>query len=81
MRLAAFAGDFHLPVTLGISLPLDLVAGVVTALAAHALDIVRRSSTCLIHWQTTSPAQGMGTLAQAVPDRDAFVENETRPTP
>ena len=54
MRLAAFAGHLHLPVTLGISLPLDLVAGVVTALAAYAFDIVRRSPTGLVHWQTTS---------------------------
>ena len=56
MRLAAFAGHLHLPVTLGISLSLDLVAGVVTALAAHAFDIVRRSPTGLVHRQTTSPA-------------------------
>ena len=63
MRLSAFAGHLHLPVTLGISLPLDLVASVVTALAAYAFDIVRRSPTGLIHGQTTSPAQGVGTLA------------------
>lgn len=81
MRLAAYAGHFHLPVTLGISLPLDFIAGVVTALAAHAFDIVRRSPTGLIHGQTTSPAQSVGTLAQAVPDRDAFVEDETLATP
>ena len=63
MRLAAFAGHLHLPMTLGISLTLDFIAGVVTALAAYAFDIVRRSTTGLVHWQTTSPAQGMRTLA------------------
>lgn len=56
MRLAALAGHPHLPVTLSISLPLDLVASVVTALAAYAFDIVRRSPTGLVHRQTTSPA-------------------------
>lgn len=81
MRFAPLAGYLHLPVTLGISLPLDRVAGVVTALAAYAFDIMRRSPTGLVHGQTTSPTQGVGTLAQAVPDRDAFVENETQPTP
>jgi len=63
MRFAALTGHLHLPVTLGISPPLDLVADVVTALAAYALDIVRRSTTGLVHRQTTSPAQGMRTLA------------------
>ena len=81
MRFAPLAGYLHLPVPLGISLPLDRVAGVVTALAAHAFDIVRRSPTGLIHGQTTSPAQGVGTLPQAVPDRDAFVKDETLSTP
>lgn len=56
MRVSAFSGHLHLPVTLGISLPLDLVAGVVTALTAYAFDIVRRSTTGLIDRQTTSPA-------------------------
>ena len=81
MGLPTLLGDLDLAMPFGVAGALALVARVVTACAADALDVMQRCAANLVHRQTATAAQGMRPLDQAVTDRDPLVENKTLSMP